>query len=316
MGGLQTLNKEEFYISSSDGVSQLHGILWEPVGEVKAVLQISHGMVEYIGRYDRFARYLNEAGIVVVGNDHIGHGKTSKEEDRGYFGGKEGSGMVVDDLYLITRKTKEKYKDIPYFVMGHSMGSFMIRRYIMTYGNEVDGAIIMGTGSQPASKLIGGKLILGILKAVKGDRHRSKFVDKLNFGSYNKRIRHNRTDKDWLTKDTEIVDAYLKEPMCNFIFTLNGFETLRSVTSFIQKKENIAKIPENLPIFLVSGEEDPVGNYGKGVIKVYETYRKHGIKDIEMKLYPGDRHELVNETDYEAVYKDILSWIEKKVHTM
>lgn len=310
------MNKQEFYIASGNGKDQLHGILWEPDKEVKAVLQISHGMVEYIGRYDRFARFLNEAGIVVVGNDHVGHGKTSKEEDWGYFGGKEGSEFVVEDLHRVTVKMKEKYKGLPYFVLGHSMGSFMIRRYIMTYGNEVDGVIIMGTGCQPAPVLIGGKVILDVLKAIKGDRHRSKFVDYINFGSFNKKIKNRRTDKDWLTKDTEIVDAYLNDPMCSFLFTLNGFETLRSVTAYIQKKENIEKIPKELPVYFVSGEDDPVGNYGKGVLKVCETYRKHGMKDIEMKLYPEDRHELINETDYEVVYRDILTWIEKKVHNM
>lgn len=310
------MGKEEFHLKSTDGVSQLHGVLWKPEGEVKAVLQISHGMAEFIERYERFAEYLNKAGIAVAGNDHIGHGKTSKEEDWGYFGGKEGSKMVVDDLHLVTLKMKEKYKGIPYFVMGHSMGSFMIRRYIMAYGKEVDGVIIMGTGYQPASVLIGGKMLIAVLRLAKGDRYRSQFIDKMNFGNYNKKIKNKRTGKDWLTKDVEIVDAYLNEPMCGFLFTLNGFETLRSVVSFIQKRENIEKIPKNLPVYMVSGEEDPVGNYGKGVIKVCKTYREHGIKDIEMKLYPGDRHEIINETDYECVYKDIIAWIEKKAHIM
>lgn len=307
--------KSEFYYPSCDGVNQLHCVLWEPEGEeVKGVLQISHGMVEYIERYEYFAAQLTKAGYVVVGNDHLGHGKSVKEDDLGYFAKEEGSKKVVEDLYRITQKMKKKYEGFPYFVMGHSMGSFLIRRYIMTYGNEVDGVVIMGTGFQPASVLGFGRLTVKVMKALKGERYRSSLCDNLSFGSYNKRIKSARTTKDWLTKDEKIVDAYLNDPYCSFIFTLNGFETLLSTIAFIQDKKNIVKIPKKLPVFMVAGAEDPVGAYGKGVRKVYEIYRNNQIQDIEMKLYPGDRHELVNELDRDVVCQDILSWLEQRTH--
>ncbi|MBR3771175.1 MAG: alpha/beta fold hydrolase [Clostridium sp.] len=311
------MNKSEFYISSSNGSNQLHCVEWKPEGEPRAVVQISHGMVEYVERYDRFARFLNEAGIVVVGNDHLGHGlSVNNEEEFGYFGENEPSKTVVDDLYQVTLKMKKKYEGIPYFVMGHSMGSFMIRRYIMTYGSLVDGVVIMGTGSTPVPVLLGAKSFISIVRRLKGNTYRSALCDRLCFGNYNKRIHPVRTEKDWLTKDEQIVDQYLNTPMCTFLFTTNGYHTLFSTISFIQKKENIDKIPKDLPVYLISGEDDPVGNYGRGVKKVYEIYKHKNIQDIELKLYKGDRHELVNETDYEVVYQDILSWIEKRIHNI
>lgn len=310
------MKKTESYIPSNDGVNKLHCITWEPDGEVKGVLQISHGMVEYIERYERFAEFMTEAGYVVLGNDHLGHGKSVKEEDLGYFAEKESSKLLVDDLFLITEQTKRKYAGVPYYVMGHSMGSFLIRQYIMTYGSEVDGVIIMGTGGQPGGVLLFAKSVVKVLKAMKGERYRSKHFEQLTFSGYNKRIKECRTDKDWLTKDEKIVDAYRKDPFCSFVFTLNGFETLFSTISYIQKNKNISKIPKELPVLLVAGEEDPVGNYGKGVKRVYKKYRKQQIKDIELKLYKSDRHELLNETDYLQVSQDILSWIKQKQHNI
>lgn len=306
--------KTESYIPSQDGINQLHCVVWEPDGEVKGVLQISHGMVEYIERYERFAEFMTEEGFVVLGNDHLGHGKSVRDEKFGYFAKEDASKILVDDLYQITKQMKEKYEGLPYFVMGHSMGSFIIRRYIMTYGSEVDGTIIMGTGGQPGVVLAFGKLAVKALKAIRGEHYRSRLVDYLSFSGYNRKIKNARTDKDWLTKDEGIVDAYRKDPFCSFIFTLNGFETLFSTLSFIQNKKNISKIPKELPVFFVAGEEDPVGNYGKGVKKIYKTYHTHQLKDIEIKLYESDRHELLNETDYLAVSQDILSWIKRKIH--
>jgi len=308
------MKKSEFYMASKDGKNKLHCVLWEPAGEVKAVLQLSHGMVEYIDRYDRFAAFLNEAGIAVIGNDHLGHGKTaSTEEDLGYFCEEEPSKVVVEDLYQITCKMKEKYKGVPYFVMGHSMGSFLIRRYIMTYGNQVDGVVISATGSQPHITVLAGKILIRFLSLWKGERHRSAFFDKLCFGTYNKKIKNARTSRDWLSKDEKMVDAYLKHPFCTFTFTMNGFWTLFSTIGFIQKRKNIEKLPKKLPILFVAGDADPVGNYGKSVKKIYERYKKHGVEDISLILYPDVRHELINEVEYLNIYQDILSWIELKM---
>ena len=303
---------QERYISS--GSSRLHIAVWDPSGERKAIMQISHGMIEYIKRYSHFANYLNQAGILVIGNDHKGHGLTAeKDEDLGYFG-EEKSAAVIEDLHEVTRYAKEQYgADVPYFLFGHSMGSFMARRYLMTYGEELTGAIICGTGYTPGAVLTAGKLCAGVISKVKGERHRSKFLQKLAFGSYNKRIAYKRTANDWLTKNTEMVDAYNRDKYCTFLFTVNGYQTLFDVLGFIQKKENIEKIPKNLPVYMIAGEEDPVGNYGKGVEKVFEEYRKCGIRDLELKLYEDDRHEILNELDRENVYLDVKNWILKHI---
>ena len=189
----------------------------------------------------------------------------------------------------------------------------MARRYLMTYGEELTGAIICGTGYTPGAVLMAGKLCAGVISKVKGERHRSKFLQKLAFGSYNKRIADKRTANDWLTKNTEMVDAYNRDKYCTFLFTVNGYQTLFDVLGFIQKKENIEKIPKNLPVYMIAGEEDPVGNYGKGVEKVFEEYRKCGIRDLELKLYEDDRHEILNELDRENVYLDVKNWILKHI---
>ncbi len=306
------MQKRTMQIPSVDGIHQLHVVIWEP-REIKAILQISHGMIEYVERYEEFATYLTGRGFLVVGNDHLGHGKTAGcDEDLGYFC-EEKSAAVVEDLHHVTLEMKKQYPDIPYFLFGHSMGSFMARRYLMTYGQELTGAIIAGTGRKKPLVLATAKLVNGIVGLFKGERHRSKLMVKLAFGTYNKRIPNRRSDNDWLTRDEKIVDLYNAHKHCIFIFTVNGNKTLFDALTFIQEKENIAKLPKDLPIFMVAGAQDPVGDYGKGVVEVYESYKKHGMKDISLKLYEEDRHEILNELDRDTVYEDLAKWLEGKL---
>lgn len=301
---------KDFQIPSTDGVHKLHVAVWEPTTEIKAIVQISHGMVEFIERYDGFANFLNQRGILVVGNDHLGHGQTAGcDEDLGYFCPKDMSRTVVDDLHKVTVAMKEKYPGVPYFLLGHSMGSFMARRYIMTYGKELSGAIISGTGSQPGFLLVLGKMLACVIRVFKSDRHRSKLIKKISFGTYNNRIKPVRTENDWLTRDHEIIDWYNANKYCTFSFTVNGYRTLFDALTFIQKKDNIKKIPSKLPIFFVAGGEDPVGNYGKSVRAVYEYYKSLGVRDISCKIYEEDRHEIFNELDKLTVYEDVAKWI-------
>lgn len=304
----------QLQLPSKDGVHKLHVVLWETTQKPRAVLQISHGMVEFIERYDDFAAYLNQNGIAVIGNDHLGHGHTAKkEEEYGYFCPQNMSETVVADLHSVTQYAKECYPKVPFFLLGHSMGSFMARRYCMTYPEELTGAIISGTGSQPKAVITMGKAVCGLLKLVKGEHYRSEFVRKTSFGSFNKRIQPRRTENDWLTKDEAIVDWYNANKLCTFHFTLNGYQTLFDVLTFIQKRENIDKIPNTLPMYMIAGQEDPVGAYGKGVKAIYQKYRDKGMEDITLKLYPEDRHEILNELDREQVYQDILHWVEQHV---
>lgn len=308
------VEKTEFYLNSTNGRNKLHVIVWHPMEEVRAILQLSHGMSEYIDRYDRLATFLAKHGILVIGNDHLGHGETAKNMDElGYFPTKELSKTVVDDLYKVTKTIRAKYPRALFFLMGHSMGSFMARRYMMTYGRRLNGAILMGTGAQPAATLKAAKAAAAGLSVVKGERYRSKVMLNLAFGAYNKRIKPVRTEYDWLSRDDANVDAYMEDPYCGFMFTLNGYKTLFDVLSFIQEPKNIAKLPMHVPTLLLAGTDDPVGHYGEDILAIYDTYRQAGMKNIDMKLYPGDRHELLNELDYEQVQQDILAFIEHQL---
>lgn len=309
--------KQHFTYQSQDGVTRIHAIEWIPDRPVQAVLQICHGMVEYIDRYDEFARYLADHGYYVTGHDHLGHGKSVQDDScHGYFHETKGNEYVIGDIHRLRKRTRKKYPDVPYFILGHSMGSFLVRQYIELYGKGLNGVIIMGTGSQPAPLLTAGKLLCRVIAAFKGWNYRSQLIDNMAFASYNKRFEPARTDKDWLTKDEKIVDAYLAHPWCSFRFTVNSYYHMFRGIQFLQKKKNIRKIPRDLPLFFVAGADDPVGNFGKSVQKVYKIYQVCQIKDVQIKLYANDRHEILNETDREDVYKDLLNWIEEKIVTI
>lgn len=306
------MGKTELALPSKDGIHKLHVTLWKPKGEVRGVLQISHGMTEMIARYEDFADYLNDNGFAVIGNDHLGHGLTAgRDEDLGYFCPRNMSATVVADLHHVTICAKKQFKNVPYFLLGHSMGSFMARRYIMAYGNELTGAIIVGTGRQNPFLLATAKTVTALIRLVKGDRYRSQFIAKCTFGRYLDRIENPRTANDWITRDEKIVDLYRDNKYCNFMFTVNGYRTLFETLTFIEKEKNIKKIPRRLPLLFLAGGMDPVGNYGKAVNEVCCEYKKEGINDVKMKLYPDDRHEILNELDKEQVYSDILEWLEK-----
>lgn len=305
--------KREFTWLSRDGITRIHGIEWTPDGEVKAVLQMCHGMVEYIDRYDEFARFLCGHGYCVIGHDHLGHGQSVQDEESyGFFHETKGNEYVIGDIHKLREMGQKKYPGVPYFMLGHSMGSFFIREYMELYGKGLDGVIVMGTGMQPMPVLVAGKMLCRVIAAFKGWRYRSKLVDNMAFGSYNKRFEPARTDKDWLTKDEKHVDAYLGNPWCTFRFTVNAYYHMFRAIQFLQKKENIRRIPSDLPLFFVAGADDPVGNFGKNVKKAGENCRKCGVKDVTIKLYPNDRHEILNETDRQTVYEDLLRWMDEK----
>ncbi len=306
------MKKIAFKYPSADGRTQIHAIAWKPdQGEIAGILQISHGMIEYVERYEPFAEYLTEKGFVVAGNDHLGHGlSVVSQDDWGFFAPEKGSDLVVEDLNFLRMQMQKEYQDIPYFMLGHSMGSFLLRKYLSKYGRGLAGAVIMGTGTQKTVTVAAGKALCRFLALFKGWHYRSPLVDQQVFSGNNKRFQAGSTDS-WLTKDAEIVKAYNSNPCCTFKFTLNGFYNLFDTIHFINRKGNIQSIPRDLPMFFVSGEDDPVGNYGTGVKTAFDTYRKAGIKDITWKLYSGDRHEILNETDKEIVYEDIYKWLRK-----
>lgn len=306
--------RKDFYYPSRDGVTKIHAVEWIPDGEVKAVLQICHGMVEYIKRYDEFAAYLNGAGFYVTGHDHLGHGESVQtEDDYGYFHESKGNQFVIGDIHRLRQMTMKKYSDVPYFMLGHSMGSFLLRQYLTMYAKGLSGAVIMGTGWHGKAELNMGQLLCRMIAAFKGWRYRSTLADSLSFGSFNKKFEPGRTPKDWITSDAEKCDEYVKDPLCSFTFTVNAYYHMFTGMKVLADRKNVEKIPRELPMFFVSGADDPVGSFGKGTTKAFEMYRDAGIKNILLKLYEGDRHEILNETDRQQVYEDICTWLQQQM---
>ncbi len=314
---------KKFSFVSSNGINRINAVMWVPDGKITAVLQIAHGMAEHIERYEDFALYLAGKGILVVGNDHLGHGNTADtKEELGYFAknknpdNKMSSGyIVVRDLLHVTKIAKRYAKNVPYFLLGHSMGSFLARRYLVQYGKELDGIIIMGTGNMPGPLVHMSRFVVRLTTLIKGDRYRSNLIYQIGFGAYNKRIKNPKSSHAWISTDNNVVKKFEEDEKCGFIFTTNGFDMLLSTILYIEKQSNIRRIRKDIPVLLVSGLEDPVGNYGEDIKKLYCIYKKQKMKNVQMKLYKGMRHEILNEVEKEQVYEDIYSWIEKLKNT-
>ncbi len=308
--------KEYFTFLSSDKKTKIHGVTWTPEsGEYTAVLQICHGMTEYVERYQEFAAYMTEHGYLVVGHDHLGHGDSVRSrEDWGYIADERGEQYMIADIHKVRKITQRENPGLPYFILGHSMGSYLLRKYITRYGEGLSGAIIVGTGSVPDVVLKTGMRTAECIALLKGWRHRSRLMEKLFFsGSFRKfSMGSEDPENNWLTKDVSRIEKYYGEPRCSFHFTLNGFYNVMKVVSFDNQMKYMNRIPKDLPIVLLSGENDPVGDLGRGVKRVEKQLRKAGIQDLYCKLYANDRHEILNETDRDVVYGDILAWCEKR----
>lgn len=307
--------KDEFYFPSKDGNTEIHTIVWKPEGEVRAVLQLAHGMVEYIDRYDEFANYLCKKGIYVVGNDHLGHGKSVQSKaEYGYFHKKNGNACLIADMHTLRTRISKKYPDVPYFMLGHSMGSILMRQYMQMYGNGLSGVILLGVVSErPKAAVFGGRLLCKVISFVKGGHYRSKLVDTLVTGSFNRKFKPALTRADWVTSDAEHLEKYVNDPLCSFVFTVNAYYHMLGGLQQVSRKESAFMIPKNLPVLLAAGSDDPVGNCGKGVRKIFERYKKAGLEDVTLRLYAGDRHELLNETDRQQVYADVYEWINHRM---
>ncbi len=308
--------KTIYTFSSADGVSTIHGVRWLPEdGRVIAVLQIVHGMVEYIERYTPFAEYLTTQGFAVFGHDHIGHGESVKgPEEFGIMHAEDPSDIMVEDMFTNFRHVREEYPDTPYFILGHSMGSYMLRKYLAVKAGELQdvcGAIIMGTGTEPDGTIKAGLTLAKMLAKIQGRDHRSPFMAKMTFGKPYKMydLTGRDTANSWLTHDEAIVRKYYADPKCTYTFSLNGYIGLISSTKFDNDPANIARIPKDLPILFVSGDKDPVGAHGEGVKAAYQNFVDAGIQDVSIKLYEGDRHEVLNELDRAQVFEDLRDWM-------
>ena len=308
------VKKEEFTFDSRDGATKIHAVRWVPEGKVVCILQIIHGMAEYAERYEEFAAFLVERGFVVTRDDHLGHGKSVGDKGKhGYFCEQDPATVLVRDEHRLKKMTEEAFPHVPYVIMGHSMGSFITRNYICRYGSGIAAAIIMGTGMQPKAVLGMAKILVRLQKLFCGSKHVSRLIDKMAFGGYNKEIPNPRTAFDWLSRDEERVDRYLADPDCGFPFTVNGFGALFTLVSRLYSPETLKAIPKKLPVLMISGDADPVGDYGKGVRKAYDSLKTAGLEDISLKLYQGGRHELLNESNRTQVMEDVYAWVESRV---
>ena len=305
---------KDFYFNSSTGKNKIHARMCVPDAEPRAIVQIIHGIAEYIDRYDEFMSFLADNGIIAVGTDHLGHGKSiESEEQTGFFAYDNGWDYVVRDEEVLRLAMHENYPELPIIVFGHSMGSFMARTLLIRYPDAFNAAIISGTGNQGAALVNGGLIMGNLVTGLKGAHHYSKFLNNLAFGSYNKIYDNPKTEYDWLSRDEANVQKYIDDPLCGFIPSCSLFRDMMTGVKFITNKKNLTAMNKDMPVYFMSGDMDPVGECGKGVQKAYNNFLEAGMKDVSIKLYPGGRHEMLNEINKDEVYTDILAWLGSKI---
>ena len=306
-------NFTEFSYPSKDGRHRSAVSLWTPEdGAPRAVVQIVHGVAEYAARYGHFAHWLTDRGFAVCGEDHLGHGKTVDDGKYGYFGKKDGWTLVTADVRQLRVMMGKQFPGVPYFLLGHSMGSFLARTYLCMFPGTVDGCILSGTGQEKPALVAAGKAVASAICTVKGPETVSPLIDKLSLGAYNEQFKPNRTTADWICRDEAVVDAYLKDPFCTFKPTAGMFRDMMEGLQYISSEKALSQMDPRTPVYLFSGDRDPVGSNGEGVKKVYGFFKAHGTTDLTMKLYPGGRHEMLNEINKGEVYADVLAWLEKR----
>lgn len=302
--------RTDFYYPSY-GKGMIHGCRWEPEGEPKAVLQIVHGIAEYAARYDEFATIMAQQGFLVVAEDHMGHGDSVGNGATGYFEG--GWFKAVADTHRLLSYTRMEFKDIPYVLLGHSMGSFMVRTLLAKYPKcGVSAAIICGTAWMHRGIINSGLAAAKLACKTEGADQPNKTLNNMMFGGYNRRVEHKRTDFDWLTRDAAVVDAYIEDPSCGFTITAGLARDMLTGMRYNQEPETLARMPKDLPVLFIAGGDDPVGNYGDGVVKTYKAFVKAGMKNVDMRIFPLCRHELLNEINRTEVYDYLLTWMAKQ----
>lgn len=305
---------QDFYFQSSTGRTSIHALKCVPDSKPRAVVQIAHGIAEHIDRYRPFMEFLADNGFVVAGNDHLGHGKSIRvPEEQGFFAEKDGWWRVVDDMDKLHDIMSNEYPELPYVLFGHSMGSFLTRTYLIKHPDKYDGVILSGTGHQSPALVLGGNAAASVIAKLSGAMGDGAKLDSLAFGTYLNKIENPRTKFDWLSRDTEQVDKYIADPLCGFVGKIGLYRDMMQGIKFITDKKNIAQMNKEKPVYFMSGDGDPVGDYGKGVERAYKAFCDAGLHDVFMRLYPGGRHEMLNETNKEQVYQDILSWLNEKI---
>lgn len=300
------------YPSARDGCS-IHALEWGPEGPPRGIVHLVHGISEHIGRYDETARFLAEHGFLVCGEDHLGHGRTVTDGSYGFFAPENGWTLAARDVRALRKLEGARHPNLPYFLLGHSMGSFLTRTYLILWPGTVSGAVLMGTGQEPAPLVALGKRISALECRRLGPRGVSPLVHTLSLGAYNRRFRPSRTPSDWLSRDPAEVDAFLADPLCQSRPTVSLFRDMMGGLQLIARRDQLARMDPSVPVCFLSGQEDPVGGMGRGVEQVVRMFQDAGCRDLSLHLYPGARHELFHEQNRREVWADLLDWLEDRL---
>lgn len=300
------------YPSARDGCS-IHALEWAPEGPPRGIVHLVHGISEHIGRYDETARFLAEHGFLVCGEDHLGHGRTVTDGSYGFFAPENGWTLAARDVRALRKLEGARHPNLPYFLLGHSMGSFLTRTYLILWPGTVSGAVLMGTGQEPAPLVALGKRISALECRRLGPRGVSPLVHTLSLGAYNRRFRPSRTPSDWLSRDPAEVDAFLADPLCQSRPTVSLFRDMMGGLQLIARRDQLARMDPSVPVCFLSGQEDPVGGMGRGVEQVVRMFQDADCRDLSLHLYPGARHELFHEQNRREVWADLLDWLEDRL---
>lgn len=305
----------DFSFQSSTARNTIYARKCLPDGAPRAVVQIVHGIADHIERYDDFMRFLADNGIAAVGDDHLGHGRSVTEpEDLGFFSDEYGWNYAVMDEERLHDIMAEEFPGVPYIFFGHSMGSFLTRTFMIAHPDKYDAAILSGTGHQSKLLVVGGYLMAEAIVSTKGARSDGQKLNDIAFGTYLKTIDNPRTPFDWITRDNDMVDKYVADPFCGFVCKSSLYRDMMGGIYYVTNQKNINQMDKTKPVYFMSGDDDPVGDYGKGVERAYNAFCKAGLHDVKMRLYPGGRHEMLNEINRDEVYTDILAWIDSKLN--
>lgn len=296
----------EFDFQSVSG-KPLRATAYLPEGEIRGIVQIVHGMSEHIGRYEMPGKALAEAGFIAVGHSHLGHGETA--DVLGHFGDEGGWDALLGDIHLLRQTMQKEYPHAPYFVLGHSMGSFLTRCYIQREGAGLAGAVISGTGYYNKPTVWAGLALARCHMALGKGREPAKLIDKMAFSGHNRQFSPGRTGHEWLSRDEGRVDSYMEDPLCGFMFTAKGYHDLFTGLHRLTKKQGLETMPHSMPVYFFSGTEDPVGQNGKGVIRVVGDFLAAGMEKVAVRLYPGGRHEMFNEINAQEVIDELIGWL-------
>lgn len=308
------MREREFYLPSSDGKTKLRCVEWMPDGNVRAWVQLVHGMNEHMGRYREFAGFLAARGIAVLGHDCLGHGKTARPKaNMGSFAAERGERYLIRDIRRVARFGRRKYPGLRHILLGHSMGSFLVRRYLSVYGDDPDGVILLGTGFPSPVFIKEGQRLADAVCHFRGRRYKSRILYDLSLGAYNRKFRPVKTAYDWLTRDEARAKQFSSDPLCDFRFSAGAYRDFFQVILDAQRAEKKGAFRHQIPVLILAGDRDTVGENARGVRRLAGIYERAGVRDLTLGLYKGARHELLNETNRAEVFGDLFEWISDRI---